>query len=577
MSALSAPSVRVDSLPSLDVAEQWEEIFEPAFRSSLESALPAYLRARRWFGSKAREIKSVAVHDAVEVSGEPEKTFITFLNVDYVQGDSEMYLLPLAWTGEGKTDDLHRAVSNLAIARLKVRERNREGILYDAIGSKVFSRALLDLISRRRSVRGRTGELAASQTSVLRRLRGEDSAPLEPSAVKSEQSNSAVIYGDRLILKLFRKLEAGINPDQEIGRFLTEKEFGHIAPFAGALEYRTNRDETFTLAVVNEFVAGAKDAWEYTLDALSRYHDRALTFQAFMPSPPRTEEGAILSLAARDVPTNVAEIVGTYLESARLLGQRTAEMHAVLASETENKNFAPEPLTSHYQRALFQSMRNQVRQNLQLLRERLKDLPESARSQAQRLAGLEEAILKKLRLVFEQPIATQRIRYHGDFHLGQVLCTGKDFVMIDFEGEPARPLSERRIKRSGLRDVAGMLRSFHYAAHAGLLAQIERGSVRPGKIDSLQEWARFWQCWVSVGYLKAYFATAAHAAFLPKTAREIKILLDAFLIEKAIYELGYELNHRPDWVNIPIQGILQLLESNASGRLTKRKLLRISR
>ena len=552
---VATETAQADSLLSLTVAGAWEGIAQMPARASLEAALPGYLKARRWFGAKAREIKSVAVQDAFEISAAEEKALITLLNVDYVQGDPDTYLLPLAWAAEGQAEAAQRS---LAIGRLKVGDLNQDGILYDAVGSTTFCRALLDFISRRRSVRGQRGELVASHTAVLRRLRGEDAAPLEPSLGKSEQTNSAVIYGDRLILKLFRKLEGGLNPDLELGRFLTEKEFGHIAPFGGALEFRAD-DETLTIGVLNEFIAGAKDAWEYTLDALSRYYDRVMTYQAFMPSPPRFEDCSILNLAARDVPPNIPEIVGTYLESARRLGQRTAELHAVLASESEHKDFAPEPFTPHYQRALFQSMRNHVRQNLQLLRKRLKDLPEGRAPDAQRLLGLEEAILKKLRLVFEQPIATQRIRFHGDFHLGQVLYTGKDFVIIDFEGEPARPVGERRLKRSPLRDVAGMLRSFHYAAHAGLLQQKERGSVPAGKLDSFQEWARFWQRWVSVGYLKAYLATAGNASFLPKTAVELKILLDAFLIEKAIYELGYELNHRPDWVAIPLQGILQLL------------------
>ena len=557
--ATALPFAYPENLPALAAVGHWAEIVEPASKAPWEAVLLIYLKNRRWFGAKAREIKSLAIQDVIELPAETGKALITLLNVDYVEGVPELYLLPLAWAGACQAEAIERTVPHLAIARLQIVGQNQSGILYDAIGSHGFCRGLLELISYHRNVRGRTGELVASNTPALPKLLSGAPASLDVSLGKSEQSNSAVIYANRLMLKLFRRLEAGVNPDLEISRFLTNKNFPHIAPLAGVLEYRTDRDETITLAVLNEFIHGTKDGWEYTLDALGRYYVRVLSLQPSLSNPPRIED-SILSLAARELPQHVTEILGTYLESARLLGQRTAELHTVLASESENKELVPEPFTAHYQRSLYRSMRNHAQQNLQLLRRRLQDLPESASQTAQKVLASEDQILKRLRRVCEQPISTLRIRCHGDFHLGQVLSTGKDFVIIDFEGEPARSLAERRLKRSPLRDVAGMLRSFHYAAHAGLLRQIQRGSVSSAKLDTFQGWARFWQLWVSVGFLKAYLTAADNAPFLPKSALELKALLNAFLVEKALYELGYELNHRPDWVNIPLQGILQLLE-----------------
>ena len=558
----SAP-LTVESLSQLTVAETWEEIFEPEGKAGLEAVLPGFLKACRWFGGKAKEIKSLILQETIAVPHETGNAFVGLVTVDYAQGDPETYVLPLAFATGAAADQLLRYAPHGAIARLTLTARKQDGILYDAVGSKAFCCGLLELITRRRNAKGRTGELLASNTPVLRRIRGEEPAPLEPAPARAEQSNSSVIYGGQLILKLFRRLEIGTNPELEIGRFLTEREFAHTAPLAGALEYCSAGEDIGTVAVLSGFVAGAKDAWEYTLDALSRYHERVQSLQSSLPAPPAFE-GTIVGAAAREFPPVVREIVGTYVESARLLGKRTAELHLILASDQEAKEFAPEPFTPHYQRSLFQSMRNLAKQNLQLLRKRLKELPEPAGQEAQKVLGLEGEIFSRFRSVYERPIAALRTRNHGDFHLGQVLYTGKDFVIIDFEGEPARALSERRIKRSPLRDVAGMLRSFHYAAHAGLLQQTERGRITPETLPQFHPWMRYWHGWVSVAYLKAYFESAGTMSFLPKSEAEVRILLDAFVLEKAIYELGYELNNRPEWVRIPLQGICQLLEPGRS-------------
>jgi maltose alpha-D-glucosyltransferase/alpha-amylase len=192
------------------------------------------------------------------------------------------------------------------------------------------------------------------------------------------------------------------------------------------------------------------------------------------------------------------------------------------------------------------------------LGKRLKGLAEPLRADAEKVVKLENVIFERFRQIFEARIHAMRIRCHGDYHLGQVLFTGKDFVIIHFEGEPARPVTERRIKRSPLRDVAGMLRSFNYA----VVSKIKSDGYRPENLAQLQPWARFWNRWVSVNYLKGYLDTTLHAAFLPKSRTELRLMLDVYLLEKAVYELSYELNNRPDWVSVPIEGILELIERN---------------
>ena len=270
-----------------------------------------------------------------------------------------------------------------------------------------------------------------------------------------------------------------------------------------------------------------------------------------------------MDLAAGEIPTAAMETIGGYVESARLLGRRTAELHRALASDTTDPQFAPEPFTPLYQRSLYQSMRSLTRQTLLMLGRRVKDLPESLRPAAEQILGAENEILKRFHMLTDRKIGAMRIRCHGDYHLGQVLYTGKDFVIIDFEGEPARSLTERRLKRPSLRDAAGMLRSFHYAAYAALIDLAERGglSERPDALPRLETQARFWHVWVSAAFMKAYLDVAGDAPFMPKARAEAQVLLDAHLLEKAVYELAYELNSRPNWARIPLTGILDLLHA----------------
>ncbi len=417
--------------------------------------------------------------------------------------------------------------------------------------------ALLSSIAHRRHFKSNGGELIAKPTKVFRDIQRLMKPGLTSAIIKVEQSNTSIVYSDWFILKLLRRVEEGVNLDLEIGLFLTEKSsFVHSPPVAGALEYRPHHEPPITLGILHGFVPNQGDAWKYTLDVLGAFFETALATKADLGPelvPPKT----LVDLAMTEVPGLAQKMIGPYLESARLLGERTADLHTALASNTADPQFAPEPFTTLYQRSIYQSMRNLTARTFQLMRSRLKHLPEKGLDLARKVLEREEQVLDNFRALLKSRIITTRIRVHGDFHLGQVLYTGKDFIIIDFEGEPARSLTERRLKRSALRDVAGMLRSFHYAAYHATYSR----TVRPEDIAAVEQWANFWQIWVSAVYLKTYLDWAGPADFLPREAGELQILLNALCLEKAIYELGYELNNRPEWVNIPLMGILQLLET----------------
>ncbi len=321
-----------------------------------------------------------------------------------------------------------------------------------------------------------------------------------------------------------------------------------------------------TLGVLHGFVSNQGDAWQYTQDILTHSFEHILARRAELEEIAQPEKH-LLDAVELDFDPLAAEMIGAYLESARLLGQRTAELHIALASLPDHLEFVPEAFSTLYQRSLYQSMRNLTKQVFELLRRSLDNLPVAMREDAQEILNREGDVIKHFQLILDRKISAMRIRCHGDYHLGQVLYTGKDFVIFDFEGEPARPLSERRLKRCPLRDIAGMLRSFHYAAYAALFTQQASGFVRKGDFPCLETWALFWCFWVCVAFLKAYLPAAAETLIVPHERDELQVLLDAYLLEKAIYELGYELNNRPDWLKIPLQGIKQKLETQKNNGL----------
>jgi len=546
-------------LSTVVVAGKWDNVFRGNTKESLEEVLPSYLRGRRWFGGKARSIKSAKIREAIPVGNGSSEAYVTLVQVEYIEEDGETYALPLAYATDEKVDQILNDYPQAAFVRIHVKDKAETGIIYDALVDKDFAEGLLEIIVRRRRPRGTGGGLIARPTQAFREIRGPSDAPLEPSILRAEQSNTSVIYGDRFILKLFRRLHPGVNPDLEIGRFLTERGFGNIPPVAGAIEYYRKREQPMTLAILQALVPNQGDAWEYTLDVLGHFFEQILARPTEVPSADLPQDG-LLETVHKDPPSGVLEMIGPYAESVRLLGQRTAELHVVLASAPDDPEFAPEPFSKLYQRSLYQSMRGLAGHVLHLLHQRRGDLPDAIRPKAQTTLERKNEILDRFRSVMEGKITAMRIRCHGDYHLGQVLYTGKDFVIIDFEGEPARPVSERRIKRSPLRDVAGMLRSFHYAAYAVLFRQEEGGLISSEDVSFVESWVQFWHFWVSVLFLNEYLEVAPEGNFLPQRREELKVLLDIYLLEKAIYEVGYELNNRPQWVKIPLQGIQQVLQ-----------------
>jgi maltose alpha-D-glucosyltransferase / alpha-amylase len=533
--------------PTVALRGGWQELVLGAEQERLEVVLPAYLRRSRWFRSKAREIASVSIGRAVPVPVGAAEVLLAIVDVSYLDGDAEHYLLPVGHAEGTRAADLTRESPETILLYLP-----KGQVLYDATSDEAFVNTLVDGMARRRRWRAAGAELVASRTQALAQLQDGPGA-LRATPLRAEQSNSSVNLGDRFLLKFLRKAEPGVNPDLEIGRFLTEETgFRRMPLLAGGLELRSRNREPITIGVLHQFVPGEGDAWNLALNALGQYFERALV----STSPPTEAELApvgLLDLAFQEPPLRVEEITGPFLAQMRLLGERTAELHVALASSTQNPAFAPEPFTALYRRSLYQSARSAIRTTFDLLRRRLPGLAEPLEHDARTLLGMEDPLLRRIRMVTDRKLVATRIRIHGDYHLGQVLYTGRDFVLLDFEGEPSRSISERRFKRSPLRDVAGMIRSFEYAAAYGLL----HGPTRAEDAPALAPWARLWRRWASASFLRGYLGIAAGANVLPPNPDDLRAMLELYLIDKTVYELRYELNHRPEWVGIPLQALLR--------------------
>jgi maltokinase len=448
-----------------------------------EQALEEWVVAQRWFGSKAREVVHLGVLDVLPLRLEPRLLASVMVEARFAPGTHEVYQVPVAYrpVEEGWSEGVIAESEGLTI--------------YDALADPEEGQALLELM--------RANARLESEDAVSEFHWVEGTRDPGPSAVVrpmgAEQSNSSLVFDEALALKLYRRVEAGINPELELLRFLTDRGFESVPALVGWYEY-TGRLMEATLGVMQEFLPGARDGWELALEELG------------------TDPEA-------------------FLERVRALGEVTGRLHTALGSDASNPAFAPEEPSTESLGLLTATIDEEI--------ERIfLDLPED--ESVEPIAGRGEEVREQLRLLTHVGSAGKVIRTHGDYHLGQTILAHRGWVVLDFEGEPARALTERRRKRSPLRDVAGMMRSFAYAVSA---SEILRGVVPP---EDWEERARD-------EFIDAYL-DAADPSLLPASRHGVDQLLSVFELEKAVYELRYELNNRPDWVRIPVAGILRLLE-----------------
>ena len=501
----------------------WRRGLAERLRTQLErQALPRYIAAQRWYANKDAAIARAHLADERVQTASGVEWLLGLFDVE-CGAESARYFIPLTLAvGEG----LQAAVGRLqAAAVARVRQQARTGLLADAFADERFCRMLVEEIGRGIEQPLTHGRLRFTPTRAYAELRGDPATELPVSAPLGSSSNTALLLGDRLFLKGYRRIRTGINPELEVGRFLTEvAHFPNIVPVAGAVEYVALDNCVATLVLLQGFVRNQGDLWTYTANYLARFMEDRRT-----GTPPS------------------ADAHSAYLSLMRTLGTRTAELHRAFATPTDDPLFAAEPIGESDVRRWREHTAAEAATALELVGQ-AREIPEARRREAQEL-------LQRLSQpdAYEQPPPTAasgvKIRHHGDYHLGQVLLHRNDLIIVDFEGEPARSLEERRRKSSPLRDVAGMLRSFAYARHAAL---------RAGGADSGEDHARLepilaeWERECRAAFLETYDVTAREAGLYSSFA-DVQPLLRLFETEKALYELCYELQNRPDWVGIPLK------------------------
>ncbi|MGA8143179.1 MAG: maltose alpha-D-glucosyltransferase [Candidatus Acidiferrales bacterium] len=538
----------------LNVTGGWRSIFEGMARQRLETVnLPEYLLKQRWFAGKSRYIKSTRIISWTAING--PHSALALVEVRSSDGAPDLYLVPLAMAFGEAAIELRHSAPNAIIASIV--SAKLSGLLHDGIFDDNVCLELLSLIENQSELRPPDGHIRGVRGKMFQEILGPAEMPLPVRRSSAEQSNTSVVFGDRFILKLFRRLEPGLNPDAEIGRYLTEKTaFSQIPPFAGAIELEPDTDtnvEPTVLALLQGLVANEGDGWKWTVEELDRYFEASAP-QRF-PENANAELADPVELSEHPVSQVARDHLGFYLDAASTLGKRTAELHMALAAPSDDPAFEPEPFTDGDFQTMLLDFHQHASRVLDALKERVSYLPDEAVEVAATVLSRRRRILDHFAALKSASFRTQRIRIHGDYHLGQVLRVKTDFVILDFEGEPARPLASRRSKQCPLKDVAGMLRSFGYAAYATLITYTAR---HPEDLARLEPWAQLWERSAAAAFLRAYRETAKEAEFLPADISNFQKLLDVFVLDKALYEVLYELNARPSWVRIPLMGIMVL-------------------
>ncbi|MEP7327332.1 MAG: maltose alpha-D-glucosyltransferase [Gemmatimonadota bacterium] len=546
--------------PRLQLPVRWDGLLRDELRAAIEPVLPAFLSGRRWYEDKASIISRIVIQDSIEVPMPGGEASIAIVQVEYEDGLPRSYVIPVRGVMGDAAESIRRDQAGAIIAEVTTSGKDPEsGVLYDPSGDPAFGEALLLTIARRRKLRGVEGEVLGTMTRAFMAAGGLDQGFPPVAGQPIEQKNTSLVFGQQFILKLYRRLSPGINPDVEIGRYLTEKaHFHHVPPVLGRLDYAT-REVQGTVAVLERFIPNEGDAWSYTTDQVRRYLEVVLARRQELSDPPLPPM-TLLQLTEQDPPQLVLELFGGFLEIARLLGRRTGELHLALATG-QDAAFTAEPFSTQYQRALYQSLRNLSARTFAELRSRMDLLPAEFRPDGQKLAQLEGRVDEFFKPIVGHKINTTRIRCHGDYHLGQMLHTGRDFVIIDFEGDPLKTVTERRLKRSPLTDVGSMIRSFDNAAQSVLWSAASGSAIRREDVPFLEPWARFWVRWVGSAFARAYLHVTAGASFIPTPREDLALLFRVLLLERAFFELGYELNNRPDWAFIPLRGILRILRA----------------
>ncbi len=524
---------------------QWNQMSETV-RDSLKQLLIEYVQKNRWFRGKALKTKDLEIIDTLPFETGELKSYGLMTRVKYIEGKDEYYIIPVSVARGELVLDIKYHHPESVIGHVEV--DGHDALMFDGSYDREFRDLLFRMILQRSRSKGREGELAGIPGKLLTTSVKKGELPLHSRVLTAEQSNTSLLYDNRYFFKLYRSPEEGKNPELEILKALTEHTtFRNFPVYAGSLDYRTKKLGTMSLGILVDFVPNEGNAWDFTQNSIENY------FERIRSEPGETEWPEVIGHdMARE------RIDPFFMEMISLLGKRTAEMHTALSTISEDREFKAEPFSLLYQKSLYQGFRTLIKRTFMEMKAAQRKLDEEQQMLLARIFDHEQLLLHTIKQTLEKKkIHTAKTRVHGDYHLGQVLFTGKDFIIIDFEGEPTRSLTARSLKYCPFKDVAGMMRSFHYAIYMG---QIESRKKFPGIGELLEPWLEPWYATVREIFLESYLQSAGEASFVPEERRQLDDLLSVYTVEKAIYEADYELNNRPDWLHIPLNGLNTILE-----------------
>ncbi len=528
----------------------WNDLFlNDQHLHQLENhVLPFYLKRMRWFGGKARPVKGMKIYQNIPIPLSQDTARYLLIKVRYDDGPTEIYALPVMFL-HSRSMLSGNYPSQSILARME--DDQHVGFLIDAIYDEDFRNTLFTMVNLQKQVKGSHYPMHFRNGKFLEK-NGMPSA-LESRVLSADQSNSSLVYNETYFLKFFRKVEYAINPDWEIVHFLTEQDrFHQIPAFAGCAELEHPEKPRMLLMMMQQMVPNNGDAWKQMLANVEHYFEGVSESQYH--KKPLPIKPHLLSISWDKTPEALRNLIGekTYQE-ARLLGKRTAEFHLALADSAGRPDFEPEAMDHNFQTNLFNELMHLLDAKFDLLERNIHRVPESMRADAAEMIMHRSKVRSFFTRLLEKPLEGKRIRIHGDYHLGQVLVTDDDMVLLDFEGEPDKPHAERREKYPPLKDVAGMMRSFRYAAYATMFGKFGEENTEMIAVADL------WYHFVSRYFLGSYLETMENSTLLPG---ELKVndLLQIYSFQKAIYELGYEINNRPDWALIPLQSLVKFVK-----------------
>ncbi|GAA4322799.1 maltose alpha-D-glucosyltransferase [Pontixanthobacter gangjinensis] len=540
-------------IPELRI-DNWNNLLKNRTLQQLSGKiLPPYLQHRRWFESDGRTIQEIKIKENLEVGIREMPTRITVLEVTYNEGLPELYQMPISFVSIENENLLNEIPKRGIITKLEIGDE--QGYLFDSVYAEDFREYLIEGFKKMDKKKTGSGTLEFTGDTPLMKLLDEE---CRSELVSTEKRQTIITYDNQFILKIYRRLDQTFNPDVETIKFLSTKtDFEKISRYVGAVKYSQANGKPYFFGMLQQITENQGEVWSHVKDSLERYYEKVLTsnkdLEINIPENHITQP-----IGFEGFPEAMQELTGVILpERIYQLGEFTAELHNALSQHDIDEDFDKEESSLHYQRSLFSGLQTLTRNSLENLKSMLEQLPEETAEEAREILGMKNEILSCFREIYDHKISVMKIRTHGDYHLRQILWTGREYIMNSFEGDPSKSFSERRIRRSAMRDLAAMIRSLHYAAYSNILSP---ESDQQRKEGDLEEWAETWHYYISRIYIKGYLDKAGKKDYIPKSQEDFKILMHTFLLEKALTELNYEIKHRQEWILIPIRGIKAILE-----------------